>query len=61
MIVLSSAAVLQAVAAGVFLVRKRWRTGVRLLAGSALSVAATIFWTGHVFLSSSWSEPFLMW
>jgi predicted exporter len=52
---------LQALAAGVFLARKRWRTGVRLLAGSALSVAANIFWTGHVFLSSSWSEPFLMW
>jgi hypothetical protein len=48
-------------AAFVQAVRRRWRAGAWLLAGSAAVLAAHVFWTGHVFLNSGWSEPFLRW
>jgi hypothetical protein len=61
MVILTAGAALQALAAAVFLVLKRWRTGVRFLAGSAVTLAVNICWTGHVFLRSDWSTPFLVW
>lgn len=61
MTILTTAATLQGLAALAFLMRKRWRVGTRFLAGSALTVGASIFWTGHVFLRSDWSSEFLMW
>jgi hypothetical protein len=61
MIILTAAAALQVLAAIAFLMRKRWRVGTRFLAGSALTLGANICWTGHVFLRSDWSTPFLTW
>jgi hypothetical protein len=61
MVFLTAATVLQALAAIGFLAFKRWRVGSRFLAGSTLTLVANIWWTGHVYLRSDWSTPFLMW
>jgi hypothetical protein len=61
MVPLTVPAVLQVVAAAVFFVRRRWRVGTRFPAGSGLTLAANIAWTGHVLLRNDWSTLFLMW
>ncbi|MEO5819387.1 MAG: hypothetical protein ABIT71_02700 [Vicinamibacteraceae bacterium] len=60
-ILLTTVAGLLAVAAAMWFVRRRWRVGAVFLAGSVVILTVNIFWTGHVFLRSDWSEPFLRW
>jgi hypothetical protein len=57
----SGAIILQALAALVFLVRRRVRLGACLFAGSAATTAITIFWLGHMLLRSDWYSPLLTW
>lgn len=61
MVVFPAVAALLAGAAVVQLARRRWRAGMWLLASGVLTLAGHAFWTGHVFLRSDWSEPFLRW
>lgn len=61
MLLLPAVAALHLLAAAVSFIRRRWRVGVRFLAASILTLAANIFWIGHVFLRSDWSAPYLMW
>ena len=61
MLVLTAMLAVLALGACVGFVRRRWRVGTWLLGVSALTLAATILWTGHVFLRSDWSAPFLKW
>ena len=61
MILVPVIAALFMLAAGVSFVRRRRRVGAGRLAAAVLTLAASVFWTGHVFLRSDWSAPFLRW
>jgi hypothetical protein len=59
-LLLAVAALLVGIAAVSF-VRRRWRAGGAWLGATLLALAAHVLWTGHVFLRSDWSAPFLRW
>jgi hypothetical protein len=61
LILFPAVAVPFAIAATIAFVRRRWRTGLRRLAGGMAVLAMGVLWTGHEFLSRDWSEAFLRW
>jgi hypothetical protein len=60
-ILLSTATAVLVVAAAVSFLRRRWRAGAWSLAAGIVMLAVNVLWTGHVFLRSDWSEPYLRW
>jgi hypothetical protein len=56
-----SIAIVVAIAAFVRLARRRWRSGLSMVAMSALMLLGHVVWTGRAFLSSEWNAAFLQW
>jgi hypothetical protein len=60
-LVLPSIALVLTMSALIGFARRRWRAGAWLVASATALVVAQLAWTGHAFLASDWSEPFLRW